>query len=309
MSGAPPAGPHGGDGARLAARLGVPTDAVLDLSASLNPVAPDPVPVLARHLDAARRYPDVAAIDALVADVMGAPRDEVVVTAGGSAAIALLAAELGAGRVDDPDFSLYAQHLALDPAGARWRSNPHNPTGRLAAADEHADVWDEAFFPLATATWTRGDGRAVVGSLTKLLACPGLRVGYVRSSDRDLVARLARSRPAWGIDGPTAAALPELLAAVDLAGWRARVDALRAELVALLVAHGLRPRPSDACFVLVDGATGLRDALAPYGVLVRDTASFGLPDAVRLGVPDGSGLARLASALDRCWPVPPEEPR
>jgi histidinol-phosphate/aromatic aminotransferase/cobyric acid decarboxylase-like protein len=309
MGGAPPAGPHGGDGARLAARLGVAVDAVLDLSASLNPVAPDPVPALARHLDAARRYPDVAAVDALVADAMGAPRDEVVVTAGGSAAIALLAVELGPGRVDDPDFSLYRRHLAgVDPAGPRWRSNPHNPTGRLAPPDEHADVWDEAFYPLATGAWTRGDGQAVVGSLTKLLACPGLRVGYVRSPDRDLVARLGRARPAWGIDGPTAAALPELLAAVDLAGWREQVAALRAELVALLVGHGLRPRPSDACFVLVDNATGLRDALAPHGVLVRDASSFGLPDAVRVAVPDAAGLTRLATALDRCWPMPAGEP-
>ena len=54
-------------------------------------------------------------------------------TNGGAEAIALVAAELGPGWVDEPDFSLYRRHLpAIDPDGPRWRSNPHNPTGRLA---------------------------------------------------------------------------------------------------------------------------------------------------------------------------------
>src|SRR5581483_5682867 len=54
----PPAGVHGGDGAAVAAALGVAAHEVLDLSASLNPVAPDPRPVVARHLDSLTRYPD-----------------------------------------------------------------------------------------------------------------------------------------------------------------------------------------------------------------------------------------------------------
>jgi histidinol-phosphate/aromatic aminotransferase/cobyric acid decarboxylase-like protein len=37
--------------------------------------------------------------------------------------------------------------------------------------------------------------------------------------------------------------------------------------------------------------------LAPHGVLVRDCASFGLPDHVRVAVPDHGGLDRLEEAL------------
>ena len=67
-------------------------------------------------------------------------------------------------------------------------------------------------------------------------------------------------------------------------------------------AHGLRPRPSAANFILVDRASGLRDRLATRGVLVRDCTSFGLPDAVRIAVPSPAGLRRLSIALEEVRP-------
>jgi histidinol-phosphate/aromatic aminotransferase/cobyric acid decarboxylase-like protein len=281
-----PTGPHGGDGARLAAALGVDPGAVLDLSASLNPVAPDVGEVVGKHLDALRRYPDVGEATTALAHAMAVYPDRLLLTNGGSEAIALVAAELG-GRVEEPDFGLYPR-----ARGPLWRSNPHNPTGRLAAHGEEADVWDEAFYPLATGRWTTGRP-LVVGSLTKLLACPGLRVGYVLA-DPDVVRRLRQ--PAWSVNGLAAAALPDLLATVDLPGWAAAVAALRTRLADILRAAGLGPEPSDANFVLVH-APRLRVRLAPHGILVRDCATFGLPDHVRIAVPDDAGLARLEEAL------------
>jgi len=277
-----PAGAHGGDGARLAAALGVDPGAVLDLSASLNPLAPDAGQVVGKHLDALRRYPDPARATGALATAIGVDPDRLLLTNGGAEAIALVAAELG-GRVAEPDFSLYPRG-----GGPQWRSNPHNPTGRLATG--HADVWDEAFYPLATGRWTSGQP-LVVGSLTKLLACPGLRVGYV------LAAHPRQWRqPAWSVNGLAAAALPDLLEAVDLPAWAAGVAGLRDRLVTVLHAAGLDPEPSDANFVLVR-APGLRDRLAPRGILVRDCASFALPDHVRIAVPDDAGLTRLEEAL------------
>ena len=279
-----PAGPHGGDGARLAAALGVDPGAVLDLSASLNPVAPDPGEVVAKHLDALSRYPDPAPATSALAQAMGVDPGRLLLTNGGAEAIALVAAELG-GTVEEPDFGLYPRG-----SGPRWRSNPHNPSGRLAQGT--ADVWDEAFYPLATGRWTGGHG-VVVGSLTKLLACPGLRIGYVVADDVD---RFRRRQPEWSLNGLAAAALPDLLERVDLAGWAAAVASLRSQLVDVLRGAGLAPEPSDANFVLVR-APGLRERLAPRGVLVRDCTSFGLPDHVRIAVPDATGLARLEEAL------------
>ena len=279
-----PAGAHGGDGARLAAVLGVDPGAVLDLSASLNPLAPDAGEVVGKHLDALRRYPDPTRATAALSTAMGVDPDRLLLTNGGAEAIALVGAALG-GRVEEPDFSLYPR-----AGGPLWRSNPHNPTGRLAHGD--ADVWDEAFYPLATGRWTSGQP-LVVGSLTKLLACPGLRVGYVLAEP----ALLRRLRPpAWAVNGLAAAALPDLLDAVDLPAWAAGVARLRDRLVELLQRAGLDPEPSDANFVLVR-APGLRDRLAAHGILVRDCGSFGLPDHVRIAVPDDAGLSRLQEVL------------
>jgi len=287
----PAPGPHGGDGARVAAALALDLGTVLDLSASLNPVAPDAGEVVAKHLDAVRRYPDPGAATSALAAAMGVDPDRLLLTNGGAEAITLVAAELG-GRVREPDFALYPRR-----SGPLWQSNPHNPTGRLAAEGDVAGVWDEAFYPLATGRWTRGDdGAVVVGSLTKLLACPGLRVGYVLAPDVALVGRLRDRQPEWSLNGLAAAAVPDLLQRVDLPGWVRAIAGLRSRLVDVLRSTGLDPQPSDANFVLVR-VPGLRARLAPHGILVRDCASFGLPDHVRIAVPDEAGLVRIEEAL------------
>jgi adenosylcobyric acid synthase len=281
----------------------VAPESVLDLATSLNPVAPDLRLVVAQSLSSIGHYPDVSLATAAVAEAVGVTTDQVLLTNGGSEAIALVAAELERGRVDEPDFSLYRRHLAELAADApRWRSNPHNPTGRLAPRAERSDVWDEAFYPLATGSWTRGDvasGSIVVGSLTKLFACPGLRIGYVLSADAGLIARLAARQPQWSVGSLPAAVLPRLLHAADLAGWSRQVAELRTELVDLLASHGLAALPSHANFVLVPLAAGMRDRLAVEGIVVRDCTSFGMPDAVRIAVPTADGLDRLAAALER----------
>jgi histidinol-phosphate/aromatic aminotransferase/cobyric acid decarboxylase-like protein len=276
---------------------------VLDLSASLNPVATDPTAVLVRHLGAIGRYPDLTAATTALADAIGIEPTRLVLTNGGAEAIALVAAEVQRGWVDEPDFALYRRHLSvLDPAAGRWRSNPHNPTGLLAGPEETAAVWDEAFWPLATGTWTRGDANAgsiVVGSLTKVLACPGLRVGYVLCPGDELAGRLLHRQPQWALNGLAAAALPDLLDQVHLPAWAAAVGDLREALMTLFRTAGYEPRPSQANWVLVD-APRLRDELAAHAILVRDCASFGLPGTVRVGVPDAAGLGRLEAALACC---------
>lgn len=286
----PPAGNHGGDGERIARALGLDLASILDLSQSLNPVAPDPRPVIAAHLDALGRYPDPTYARDALAQSMNVDPDRLLLTNGGAEAISLVAHLVG-GSVLEPEFSLHPRGT-----GPRWRSNPHSPSGLLAAASEKAAVWDEAFYPLATGEWTRGDDAIVVGSLTKLLACPGLRVGYVLA-DASFVAYCRRRQSEWSLNGLAASALPDLLSGIDLADSAHRVRTLREQLRALLEAHNMTTRPSDANWLLVE-RPGLRDALAPSGIVVRDCASFGLHGVTRIAVPNESGLARLAEALE-----------
>lgn len=305
----PPAGAHGGDAAALAAALGCDPGEILDLSASLNPDAPDVAALAAGRLGSLARYPDATAATEAMAATLGTSPDRVLLTNGGAEAIALVAADLGRAAVARPaEFSLYARHLAEtvdpadDPGAPRIRSNPNNPTGRLAGAAETAAVWDEAFYPLAAGVWSRGDvaaGRAAVaiGSLTKVFACPGLRVGYVHA-DPAVIARLAERQPRWALNGLAAVLVPDLLMRTDLPAWAAAVAGRRAALAAAI--PGVEP--SDANFVLVrveEGAAAARARLARAGVLVRDCTSFGLPGHVRIAVPDEPGLARLAGAWER----------
>lgn len=296
---APAPGPHGGDRGRLAAALGVPAREILDLSVSLNPGAPDVAESIRRHAQAVSVYPDVGPATGALAAALDVDESRLVLTNGGAEAIALVAAECPIGDTDECDFSLYARHLERVEIGApRWRSNPHNPTGQLAGPDERAAVWDEAFYPLATGEWSRRDPDSiVVGSLTKVFACPGLRAGYVLAPDLRAAERVRARQPRWAVNGLACAVLPELLASADLPNWAAAIARLRTELEARLRAAGLEVEPSHANYVLVRDAPGVRDGLAARGVLVRDTASFGIPAGVRIAVPGPAGLDRLTAAL------------
>ena len=295
----PPPGAHGGDGAAIARWLGVGVDDVLDLSASLNPFAPDVAALVAAASPSVGRYPDPTAATGLLAEAMGVDPDWVVLANGGAEAIALVAAVEPVGWIEAPEFALYERHLAeLRESAPRWRSNPSSPGGRLAPADEVAGVWDEAFFPLATGRWTRGDDEAWrLGSLTKLWACPGLRLGYVIAPDGERAEALRARQPQWSVGSLALAVLPDLLAATDLHGWAEQIAAQRTRLRDELSTRGLPVHDTDAPWVLVE-ANGLRERLAPAGVVVRDCASFGLAGTARIAVPDDDGLERLLAALD-----------
>jgi len=293
-------GPHGGDAGRLARILGVAVNGILDLSVSLNPVAPDPTPVISRHLDAIGRYPDDHLATASLAEVLGVDRARLLLTNGGAEAIALVTQLQPTGWADPCDFSLYRRHLrSIDPDGPRWMSDPNNPTGRLAATDERAFVRDEAFYLLATGTWTRNDpATIVVGSLTKVFACPGLRIGYVIAPDDETAERLGELRPRWSVNGLVAQALPDLLDLADPTAWTISIAQLRIQLADLLLDFGIKSEPGSANYLWLPHAPGLRQRLLKHRVLLRSGASFGHPNAVRIAVPSADGLARLETALN-----------
>lgn len=292
VNGIPIAAAHGGDGPAIARALGID---VLDLSQSLNPFAPDTAALVARHADAVRVYPDASEATSALADVIGVDPDRLLLTNGGSDAIHLVTDEIGGRVAAEPEFSLHPRS-----GGPVWRSDPHNPSGRLA--DEHAavDVWDEAFYPLATGRWHGHRPGVTVGSLTKTFACPGLRLGYVIADDID---RFADRQTTWSVSAVALAVLPDLLACADVAGWARSIAAARAAMVEALSARGLVVDAADAPWVLVD-SPALRERLAPRGIAVRDCASFGLHGWYRIAVPDTDGLDRLLAAIDASEATP-----
>lgn len=298
----PAPGSHGGDGPAVARSLGIPTDSLLDLSASLNPFAPD-VPNLARkYLRFLVPYPDDEPATGRLASELRVPQERLILTNGGAEAIALVGSILRTGEVIEPEFSLYRRHLeTVQPGLGRWRSNPSNPLGELAASADRAEVWDEAFYPLATGNWTRGDEQSWrLGSLTKLWACAGLRLGYVIAPNTGAAEQVRDLRPRWSVNGLALAMVDELLEQTDLVAWSRANHSLGLTMVRELRALGYSVRSTSANWILIDRAPNLRGKLIQEGVLVRDCSSFGLAGTLRVALPPLAEVDRTLSAFDRC---------
>ena len=247
-----PAGEHGGDGLRLAAALGVTPDAVLDLSASMNPVAPDPAPIVVRHLDALARYPDPARATACAgrgAGRAGRP--------GAAHQWARRGHRPGRGRAG-AGLGRRARLLALPTPPTRHRPRraaaaiqspqPDRPAG--ASRRDRPRNGTSLPRPLATGSWSRGDadrGRGGRGIAHQGARLPGAarRIRPRRGRGAGRPPSLPK-QPRWAVNGSACQALPDLLAPVDLAGWAARIAKLRHELDALLRSAGYPPEPSDA---------------------------------------------------------------
>ena len=292
---------HGGSARGLERLLGVGFGELLDLSASMNPVARDYLPILTRWLGSLESYPDSSEATASLANAIGVDEAQLVLCNGGAEAIKLVSQVVSSGFVKDPEFSLYRRHIArYDQAGPWWASNPNNPTGRLLERHELPFVVDEAFYQIATGEWSRRDfqrGSFVVGSLTKLFALPGLRIGYVIAPSIDDAAMLKAFQPQWALNSLAAASLPYMISTIDLRETSESVALLRERLVTLLQAYGLMPLPSVSNFVFVRDAADLFERLLEHGVLVRDTSSFGLRGGVRIAVPNSQGIEKMERAL------------
>lgn len=307
----------------------------LDFSANLRPEGP-PEWVKQTLLDAvsnARYYPDrsMAAARGGLAAYLGIDAACVLPTAGGTAAIELmLSLEKGTVYTWPVTFGEYARRAAVrSRVAARWEGsckpgdtvmlcNPNNPTGHALSRKEmikEADgiaaqggmlAADEAFIDYCSASTIRHDlrqGIAVVGSLTKTLCIPGVRLGYICAVP-ELIRKLQAAAGAWPVNAfacAVAAELPRHIAEIQAdAQKNAR---RRKRLTALLEGLGAQVYPSRSNFVLADfgrDMTKCVQALKAQGILVRTCASFGLSsNMLRLAVKTGSENERLIAALQK----------
>lgn len=205
-------------------------------------------------------------------------------------------------------------HAAIDSWQPRlvFLCNPNNPTGSVLGnlciafcAIKYTDtlfIVDESyssFVPGLGCAAATQDNVLVLRSMTKDYALAGLRLGYAVGVE-ELVAALARVRPPWSVNAlAQAAGLAALRDQEHLHRSLELLAAAKSELMAALVVRGMQVLPSAAPFFLVrvgDG-TALRRALLHKGILVRDCASFGLPEHIRICTRRPEENARIVAAL------------
>lgn len=223
-----------------------------------------------------------------------------------------------------PDFALDWQALeaALDEPSVVVLGHPNNPTGTLLHPDalhrlraRHPDslfVVDEAFADFVEGFASVWDASAtnllVLRSLTKILAIPGLRLGYALGH-AELSARLREQLPPWSVN--VLAQRVGLRALADLAlvtTTRQQTAQLRASLATRLRAiDGLDVRETCANWLLLQLHAGQPDSAEvvercrKLGVALRCCSDFpGLGTKwLRVSLRTEAENARIAETLAR----------
>lgn len=197
-------------------------------------------------------------------------------------------------------------------------ANPNNPTGTYVGLRELAAflnrvppetlvVIDEAYadfvlasdYPHAVQDLLPGHPRLVVlRTFSKAYALAGYRVGYGIMAPA-LVQHLELVRPVYSVNCVGLAAAQAALGDRDhYERGRRLVLRERPLLEERLRKLGLRPIPSEANFVCVEGPEGMAAHLEDSGVLVRSLAGYGLPNGVRISIGAPESHRRLFSALE-----------
>ena len=195
-----------------------------------------------------------------------------------------------------------------NPTGFAWEIQPLG--GLIDTFPNTLFVIDEAyinFAPEARSVYAHSYGYhnlLVVRSLTKDYALAGLRLGYILGTP-DMIGAVAALRPAWNVNAMAQAAG---LAALDQDSWlHETVRQLhddKLELVTQLRSFGLQPLPSSVHYFLVNVGNGaaFRSKLLRHKIMVRDCASFGLPEYVRIATRTPQDNAKLLTAVEAITP-------
>ncbi|MXW75280.1 MAG: histidinol-phosphate aminotransferase family protein [Acidimicrobiaceae bacterium] len=193
--------------------------------------------------------------------------------------------------------------------------NPNNPTGRyldLPEVEELADaipkqgllVLDDAYAHFAEQAWDacsllERNNIVVLRSLTKAHALAGVRLGCL-IAPKSVVAAVERRQHSWSVNAVAqTAGLAAVKDEVHVNRARCAVRESRDYLSHELRRLGLTPEPSVANFLLVDvcNASVVRKALLQQQIVVRDCASFGLPQHIRIAVRQRHECEQLITAL------------
>ena len=220
-----------------------------------------------------------------------------------------------AGDGFQPPLARFEQYLREKTPRLAFLTNPNNPTGQMSPPDHlrllatrHPQtlfVVDEAYADCRPSPdeWAATPAANVVRlrSMTKAHGLTGLRLGYALGAG-EVIAVLRSVQPPWSVNAAAqAAGLAALRDAAEVSLSVAAWAAAAAELVSRVRAAGFAPVASVVPFFLlrVGDARGVRSRLLREGLLVRDCASFGLPEFVRISARRPEENARLVEALVR----------
>ena len=306
----------------------------LDFSANLRPEGPaEWIPeAIHQSLENIRYYPDPEMKRARrgMARFLGIPEKCILPTSGGAAAIDLVT-QLDDGCVFTlpPTFGEYTARAAVHgrktavwegmcgPGDTLMICNPNNPTGEIRTQEELAAllaevkagggslIVDEAFIEYCPEYSLRRNlcsGLIILGSFSKILGIPGIRLGYI-CAEPETIDRLRQKTLPWTPDAAAAeiaAALPEhreeIAAECELN--RKRRNLFRTQLQTL----GAEVHPSQGNFLLVDfhrDMSAAAETLKAGKILVRTCASFGLAASFwRLAVKTEEENTRFIAAME-----------
>lgn len=196
-----------------------------------------------------------------------------------------------------------------------WLCNPNNPTGVYLGREQVQLITssltggplllDEAYINFVERPWPALDlvesGRVILlRSMTKDYALAGLRLGYLVARP-DLIEAAAALQPEWSVSSAAqVAGVAALRAEGYLERMRGAVTEAKGYLVGSLQARGFEVTDGAANFILVrtGDAAAARAKLLTQGIVVRDCASFGLPEYLRIGVRRLADCQRLVRAFE-----------
>jgi len=296
--------PHGGEIEMAAKRWNCRPDEVLDLSTGLHPTGAPAwlADWLKEHASLVSHYPDIdgePARSALAAE-FGVNAENVLICAGAQALIETVfqAMSWQSIAIEVPCYNepircasragcrvvSFEQGDELPDTTALWWTSPSNPFGREKGFPAgFTGLLDESYMPF---TQRRELGLLAgvmrLGSLTKSLCIPGLRLGYV-IADEATIQKLNVWLPPWPASTLALHLLPELLPEADLRDMQVAVA--RERLMLLLKKYHWDSYQSQASFVLAQPPGVLPD-FSRQKILVREFPEWPqLKGWIRFGLP------------------------
>lgn len=205
--------------------------------------------------------------------------------------------------------------------GLLFVANPGNPSGTLMSREylrkllSHCRergiyvVLDECFIEFCEGNRSfvdeikRYENLILVRAFTKIFSIPGVRIGYLVCSNRQLLGRIAGQLPEWNLSvfaqaaGCTCAVQKEFLS--KTAGY---VGEERRFLAHGLKEAGIRVLSGEANFLLVYSREDLYGKLIKEGILIRDCGNYrGLSKGFyRIAVKSRKENELLLKAIDEC---------